>query len=165
MESEARPNTLPYETVVDRSADGLSLAYRDYRQCHTDDGSDLYVVCLPGMTRNAKDFAVVAEALAEDYRVLCPDLRGRGASDYAKDPASYVTSVYINDLAMLLEHAGTINVVLIGTSFGGGLALRLAVSVGPAIKGIILNDIGPGSPGATPDKILSFLRERVSIST
>ena len=67
------------------SADGLTLRYRDY----AGPADRPPVLCIPGLTRNSRDFEPVAEALAGQWRVICADLRGRGMSDYAKDSASY----------------------------------------------------------------------------
>lgn len=153
-----------YDTVVYQSADDLSLVYRDYRSEETRDPSVLSVLCIPGMTRNARDFQHFADSVASNYRVLCPDLRGRGASDYAGNPETYTAPVYIDDLLHLLEHAGVTRTVVIGTSFGGGIALRFAAAHRDAVAGLVLNDVAPGSPGAKPDAIRTFLRERVTVN-
>jgi len=81
------------------SKDGLRLHYRDY--AGRDDRPP--ILCLPGLTRNARDFAAVADRLAGDWRVICVDLRGRGESAYAKDAMTYVPLVYLQDIEALLE--------------------------------------------------------------
>lgn len=116
------------------------------------------IVCLPGMTRNGHDFDDLAIRLADDYRVICPDIRGRGKSDYADNAESYVHGMYVQDIFDLLDHSQTESVVLIGTSFGGTLALRFAAQHPRRIKGIVLNDIGPASSGAQVRAIQNFLR-------
>ncbi len=74
-----------YTTGEWTSADGLTLRYRDY----PGSAARPPLVCIPGLTRNARDFEPVAAAFAGEWRVICPDLRGRGQSDYAKDTATY----------------------------------------------------------------------------
>lgn len=138
-----------------QSGDGLTLSYRDYGTAYSE---HLPIVCLPGMTRNARDFDDLATRLSTDHRFLCPDIRGRGQSEHATDPTSYVHPVYIDDLVALCDHANVQNMVLIGTSFGGALALRFAQHKLSRVKGLVLNDIGPTSSGAQPNAIRKFLR-------
>ena len=93
-----------------QSADGLRLHYRDYAG-----GADGRppILCIPGLTRNARDFEGVAARLAGDWRVLCLDLRGRGGSDKAPDPATYNPLVYLQDVQALLAQLGLPPVVLL----------------------------------------------------
>ncbi|MGC1271551.1 MAG: alpha/beta hydrolase [Croceibacterium sp.] len=122
-----------------KSADGLVLRYRDYPG--PSDRPPL--LCLPGLTRNARDFAALAETLSPQWRVLCVDLRGRGQSDYAKDPATYNPLQYVADLQRLFEVAGLDRVVAVGTSLGGVVAMLLAAMEPERLAGAVLNDIGP----------------------
>jgi len=122
------------------SADGLELYSRDYNTA----GPDARVVlCLPGLTRNSRDFEALAPHLATRYRVVCPDLRGRGYS--ARDPAwqNYQPATYIADLTGLLRALGLQRVAIIGTSLGGLLAMVMASVAPAAVAGVVLNDIGP----------------------
>ena len=121
------------------SRDGLRLHYRDYPGRNDRPP----VLCLPGLTRNARDFEGLAQALAGEWRVICPDLRGRGDSGYAKDPASYNPLQYAEDLAELFEQAGLDRVVSIGTSLGGILTMIIAMTAPDRIAGAVLNDVGP----------------------
>ncbi|MEO6387012.1 MAG: alpha/beta hydrolase [Croceibacterium sp.] len=135
------------------SADGLVLRYRDY--AGPPDRPPL--LCIPGLTRNARDFEPVAELLAGQWRVICADLRGRGQSDYAKDPVTYMPAYYVGDIAALIEHLAAPKVVLIGTSLGGIVAMLLALYAPDRIAGAVLNDIGPDiEPGG-----LARIREYV----
>jgi pimeloyl-ACP methyl ester carboxylesterase len=84
------------------------------------------VLCLPGLTRNARDFEDVAARLAGQWRVICPDMRGRGDSDYAKDPMTYNPAQYLDDVELLLEQHGIARFVAVGTSLGGLLTMLLA---------------------------------------
>lgn len=121
------------------SSDGLRLHFRDY----PGDRSRPALLCLPGLTRNARDFEGFAARLAGRWRVLAPDLRGRGESAYAKDPLSYVPLTYVQDMSALLEAAGARRVVVVGTSLGGLLAMLLPAVQRARIAGAVLNDIGP----------------------
>lgn len=121
------------------SSDGLRLHFRDY----PGDPRRPALLCLPGLTRNARDFEGLGVRLAGRWRVLAPDLRGRGESAHAKDPLSYVPLTYVQDLSALLEAAGAQRVVLVGTSLGGLLAMLLPAVQRARIAGVVLNDVGP----------------------
>ena len=122
-----------------QSPDGLRLHYRDYA------GGEgrVPVVCLPGLTRNARDFAGLAERLAGDWRVICPEMRGRGDSDYAKNSATYNPMQYVQDLNALFDAIGVGRFVAVGTSLGGLMTMILAMVDAKRIAGAVLNDIGP----------------------
>ncbi|WP_095012975.1 alpha/beta fold hydrolase [Tsuneonella mangrovi] len=137
----------PYPANGDRSwadrtwptQDRLDLHFRDYPG-----SSDRPpVICLHGLTRNARDFAVLADSIAEEWRVLVPEMRGRGQSDYAKDPASYNPLQYAADLKELLAQEGIDRFVAIGTSLGGLMTMLLALTEPERIAGALLNDVGP----------------------
>ncbi|CAN5260025.1 alpha/beta hydrolase [soil metagenome] len=133
------------------SRDGLRLHFRDYAG---PDGSDRPpVICLPGLSRNARDFEPVAERLAGEWRVLVVELRGRGESAYAKDPMTYVPLVYLQDLDALMEEAGIDRFVGIGTSLGGIILMLLAATGHSRVAGALLNDIGPKIEEAGLDRI------------
>lgn len=136
------------------SADGLKLHYRDYPGPKS---PDLTVVCIPGLTRNARDFEDLAPHLAQRYRVLCAELRGRGLSDYASDPMSYVPPVYVRDIAELLKAADLKYTALIGTSLGGIISMILAATMPQKILGVVLNDIGPEIDPAGLARIASYV--------
>lgn len=126
-----------------RSADGLELYCRVYPPRKTPAAGGLTVLCLPGLTRNSRDFEALAPHLAARYRVVCPDLRGRGFS--ARDPKwqNYHPGTYLADLQRLLEALELRRVALIGTSLGGLLSMMLGATVPERVAGIVLNDIGP----------------------
>jgi fatty-acyl-CoA synthase len=84
------------------------------------------LVCVHGLTRNGRDFDHVARALADAYRVVCPDMPGRGRSDWLRDPADYNYPVYTGDLTVLMARLGAENVDWLGTSMGGILGMMLA---------------------------------------
>jgi pimeloyl-ACP methyl ester carboxylesterase len=124
--------------------DGLRLHIREYGPRSTD---RLPVVCLPGLSRTAGDFDVLAAALSSDpktpRRVLALDYRGRGLSDYDRNPANYTLSVELADLLAVLVARAAAPAVFVGTSRGGILAMLLAGARPTAIAGVVLNDIGP----------------------
>lgn len=143
------------------SADGLTLRFRDYP------GSSARppILCIPGLTRNARDFEPLAQAFAGEWRVICADLRGRGQSDYARDAASYVPVQYVADIAALLDQAGLERVVVIGTSLGGIVAMLLAAQVPGRIAGAVLNDIGPVIEPAGLARIRDYVGQGRSFPT
>lgn len=133
-----------------QSADGLTLRYRDYGSAAGEAegaAAQVPIVCLPGLTRNARDFESLAMFLSHDCspqrRVISPDLRGRGQSDYAKDSATYVPAQYAQDIKLLLDELGIERAILIGTALGGIVTLHLAGEMPDRIAGALLNDIGP----------------------
>lgn len=121
------------------SPDGLKLHFRDYPG-REDRGP---VVCMHGLTRNARDFADLGAHLAGERRVLVPEMRGRGDSEYARDPASYTPMTYIEDMSALLAQEGISRFVAIGTSLGGLMTMMLAAAEPGRIAGAVLNDVGP----------------------
>lgn len=121
------------------TVDGVRLHYRDY----PGDPARTPVLCIPGLTRNARDFEGVAARLAGTRRVIAVDLRGRGESQNAHDPMHYTPSVYVQDLIGLAAALALPPVVVIGTSLGGLLAMLLGLAARPMLAGALLNDIGP----------------------
>lgn len=135
------------------SSDGLRLHYRDY----AGDPSRPPILCIPGLTRNARDFEGVAERLAGRWRLICVELRGRGQSDYARDPMSYVPLTYLDDVERLIADLGLTRFVAFGTSLGGLITMLLAMRDGRRIAGALINDIGPVLEPGGLDKIRSYV--------
>ncbi|HEX8383891.1 MAG TPA: alpha/beta hydrolase [Sphingomonas sp.] len=129
-----------YEKRYWWSHDGLRLHYRDYPG---GDAGKPPILCLPGLTRNARDFAELAERLSPEWRVLTLDFRGRGESAYAKDPMSYAPLTYVQDVDALLGDQGIGRFVAIGTSLGGIVTMLLAGTERGRLAGALLNDVGP----------------------
>jgi len=127
---------------VDRywnSADGLRLHYRDY-----DGPRDRPpILCLPGLTRNARDFQPVADRLAGEWRVLAVEFRGRGESQHDPNPGNYEPHTYAADLLKLLDQLGIADAVFFGTSLGGIVTMLMSRTDPERIAGALINDIGP----------------------
>ena len=134
--------------------DGKSLYYRDYGDPLSKRAT---VLCLPGLSRNSRDFHDLAGHLAKTRRVVCPDYRGRGLSDYDDDPANYHPKVLLSDIRHLLIACGIHHFVAIGTSMGGLLAAAFGAMAPSTLRGVILNDIGPEIGNAGLGKIVSYL--------
>jgi pimeloyl-ACP methyl ester carboxylesterase len=130
----------PYTEIDWQSHDGLRLYARVYegpiKVAPT-------VLCLHGLTRNSRDFEDLAPHLQRRYRVIVPDLRGRGFSARDPRPQNYQPGIYVQDILALLGTVDAPRVSLIGTSLGGMLAMMLGVSHPARIAGIVLNDVGP----------------------
>ena len=126
------------------SLDGLRLHYRDYA-APVDRPT---LLCLPGLTRSARDFADFATDHAGAWRVVALDPRGRGESAYAKDTLSYVPLTYLQDISALLRAARIERFVGVGTSLGGQLVMLLTATHRELLAGAILNDIGPAIEAA-----------------
>lgn len=135
------------------SNDGLRLHARDY----PGDADALPVLCLPGLTRNARDYEVLARRLAGKRRVLAVDLRGRGESAYAKDPMSYVPLTYAQDVAALLADQNIDRFVAIGTSLGGIVTMLLAGMLPGRVAAALLNDVGPEIDPAGLSRIRGYV--------
>ena len=143
------------------TADGLTLHYRDY----AGRADRPPVLCLPGLTRNARDFEPVADAFAGGWRFIVVELRGRGESDYARDPASYVPQQYVADVAALIEREGLHDAVLFGTSLGGLMAMMLNAAMPGSFSGFLINDIGPEIAPAGLDRIRNTVGQGRSYPT
>ncbi len=133
----------PISTFI-TAPDGLRL----HARCHGRRSAPLLpVVCLPGLARTAEDFDALATALASRpghaHRVIALDYRGRGLSDYDRDPANYSYQTELADVLAALTALDALPAVFVGTSRGGILTMLLAAMRPTAIAGAVLNDIGP----------------------
>lgn len=131
------------------TSDGLSLHYED-------EGQGLPVLCLAGLTRNSADFNFLAPHMS-GKRLIRLDYRGRGQSDYAEDFMSYNILREAEDAVELLDHLGLKQVVLIGTSRGGLIAMALSALHPQRLKGVVLNDIGPEVAPAGIERIMDYV--------
>lgn len=151
------------------SSDGLKLHFRDYPARHQPGDATGKarppIVCLPGLTRNARDFAHVAERLSEVWRVICIDNRGRGDSEFAPDPMTYTPPHYVGDLLVLLEQEGIERFVAIGTSLGGLMTMMIAARTPDKLAAAIINDIGPEIDPGGIERIKEYVGKQRSFET
>lgn len=126
-----------------KSHDGLELFYRDYSPGNASDRSAIPAICLPGLTRNSRDFDELATTLATHRRVLTPDLRGRGFSEHDAEWRNYHPGTYVRDTWTLLDSLGIDRVIVIGTSLGGLMAMLMAHQNPKRLAGVVMNDVGP----------------------
>ena len=156
------------------SAEGLELYCRIYERQGSRARVDcagpsahgsLTVLCLPGLTRNSRDFEALAPHLAARYRVICPDLRGRGFS--ARDPQwhNYHPGTYIADLQRLLQALDLERVAIIGTSLGGLLGMMIGAAVPERVAGLVLNDVGPEVDPKGLERIRNYTGTLPPVST
>ena len=122
-----------------RSRDGLKLYYRDY----PGDVKKVPVLCMHGLTRNSRDFEALSLKIMPGRRVITPDFRGRGQSQYDSMWMNYHPMTYVDDMWLLLHELGIDKVIAIGTSLGGLVAMLMGAVRAQTFAGIVLNDIGP----------------------
>ena len=115
------------------------MAYREWG----DPANPRVLLCVHGLTRNSLDFERMAQSLSSRYRVIAPDVVGRGESDSLVDPMGYNTVTYAADMITLIAHLNVPQVDWLGTSMGGMIAMLLAGQPNSPIRRLILNDVGP----------------------
>ena len=101
------------------------------------------LICVHGLTRNGRDFDRLAAAMAQHYRVICPDVVGRGQSGRLRNPANYAIPQYVADMVTLIARLNVESVHWVGTSMGGLIGMALASMEGTPIRKMLLNDVGP----------------------
>jgi pimeloyl-ACP methyl ester carboxylesterase len=143
------------------SAEGIRLHYRDYEGPRDKPP----ILCIPGLTRNARDFEPVAERYADQWRIICVDLRGRGFSDHDPDPSRYEPHYYVADILKLLDQEGIADAVFFGTSLGGICTMLLASTDADRIAGAMLNDIGPEIDPAGIERIGGYVGQDVAFQS
>jgi pimeloyl-ACP methyl ester carboxylesterase len=124
----------------------------------------LSVLCLPGLTRNSRDFAALAAHLTRQHEVLAVDLRGRGQSAWDPDPTHYQLPTYVRDAWTLLDSRGLDRFIVIGTSLGGLMAMTMAATEPLRVAGVVLNDIGPEIDPAGLRRIASYVGQLPAVT-
>ena len=141
-------------TVRCASSAGLHrIAYREWG----DPRNAQVLVCVHGLTRCARDFDRLAEAMSDRYRVVCPDIAGRGDSDWLADPMLYVMPQYVADMVTLVARLDVESVHWLGTSMGGLIGMVLAAQAGTPVTRLVLNDAGPVVAKASLERIATYL--------
>lgn len=115
------------------------------------------VICAHGLTRNGRDFDALAARLSQRWRVVCPDMIGRGRSDRVDDPQLYVLPQYLADCVTLIARLDVERLAWVGTSMGGLIGLLLAAMPGTPIGRLVLNDIGPAIDDAGRERIAAYV--------
>lgn len=115
------------------------------------------VVCAHGLSRQGRDFDTLAQALAPHCRVICPDVVGRGQSDWLADPMGYAIPAYVADMVTLLARLDARVVDWVGTSMGGLIGLGVAALKGSPLRRLVLNDVGPTIEPVSLKRIGAFL--------
>jgi pimeloyl-ACP methyl ester carboxylesterase len=129
------------------------VAYREWGH----PASSRVVVCVHGLTRNGRDFDALASALSDRFRILCPDMPGRGDSEWLRDPNDYGFPTYLSVTVALLAHARAERVAWVGTSMGGLLGMVLAAQPETPVTRLLIDDVGPVIEPAALIRIASYV--------
>lgn len=133
------------------SHDGLALHYREYGN------GEQVIICLPGLTRNCRDYEGLASHLSRRWRVITPDLRGRGKSQPDPNWKQYLPPTYARDMWTLLDHLGIDQVSIVGTSLGGLMAMIMADQQPQRLRAVVMNDVGPHVPPEAIARLLQYV--------
>jgi len=136
------------------SQDGLSLYLRDYGD---DSSKATPVLCLSGLTRNSRDSHWLARRLSAHRRVLCPDYRGRGRSQYDPEWRRYHPATYVGDLRHMLAALNVHRVYVIGSSLGGIVTMAMGAAMPTSLAGALINDVGPEIDPSGLSDIIAYM--------
>ncbi len=123
------------------------------------------LICAHGLTRNSRDFDYLAQDLEDSYRIVCPDLLGRGESDYLENSLLYNFTQYMSDIITLIARLGAHNIHWLGTSLGGIIGMMLAAQPHSPIKSLILNDVGMIVPSLALRRLQTYARNDKTFSS
>jgi pimeloyl-ACP methyl ester carboxylesterase len=142
------------------------FSYNNHNIAYTQWGNgQKLLVCTHGLTRNGRDFDFLAKALAEHYTVICPDMPGRGKSDWLADFTKYNNNYYVELTVALIKHLGFDKVDWVGTSMGGLMGM-IATALHPHLIGkMVLNDIGPFISAEGMRRIATYIKDEVKFPT
>lgn len=129
------------------------IVYQDWGDLQNYSG----LLCVHGLTRNSRDFDPLARELSKNFRVVCPDMPGRGKSQWLSDPADYSYPTYLNNMAALLARLDLEEVNWVGTSMGGIIGMMLASLPGSPIARLVLNDVGPFLPKEALQRLATYV--------
>ncbi|RWA45594.1 alpha/beta hydrolase [Cupriavidus sp. UYMSc13B] len=137
------------------------MAYHEWG----DPANPRVLVCAHGLTRTGRDFDAVASALCGDYRVVCPDVAGRGRSEWLADANGYVVPQYVSDMVTLIARLNVEKVDWFGTSMGGLIGMGLAGLPKSPVRKLLLNDVGPKLAPSAVERIGAYLGLPVRFKT
>ncbi len=137
------------------------MAYWEWGDAH----NDRVLVCVHGLARQGRDFDALATAMQGEYRVVCPDIVGRGRSDRLADPMGYVVPTYVADMVTLLARLDTESIDWVGTSMGGLIGLGLASLPANPVRRLVLNDVGPVIEPVAIERIGTYLGTRMKFAS
>jgi pimeloyl-ACP methyl ester carboxylesterase len=132
------------------------ISYTDWGSEHKN-----FVICVHGLTRNGRDFDFVAERLAQNFRVICPDMAGRGKSAWLPNYEWYNNEVQVADTLALAHHLGAKNFDWIGTSMGGLMGMIIAALHPHLIKKMVINDIGAFISADGMRRIKGYVKDEI----
>jgi pimeloyl-ACP methyl ester carboxylesterase len=137
------------------------MAYREWGDARNRE----VLVCVHGLTRSGRDFDELARALCAQFRIVCPDVAGRGDSDRLADPKLYTWAQYVADMVTLIARLDVEAVNWLGTSMGGFVGMALAAQPGTPVKRLVLNDAAPVIGRAALERIGEYLGKTVSFDS
>jgi pimeloyl-ACP methyl ester carboxylesterase len=137
------------------------MAYAEWGDADNPD----VLMCVHGLTRMGRDFDRLARVMADRYRVVCPDVVGRGFSDWLRDPAYYAIPQYASDMVALIARLDVERVDWVGTSMGGLIGIALAGQTGSPIRRLVINDVGPRLGPAAIARIGGYVGQPVSFAS
>lgn len=129
------------------------MAYAEWGACD----NPRLLICVHGLTRNGRDFDALAEAMSAHYRVICPDVVGRGQSGHLRDPAAYAIPQYVADMVTLIARLNVDSVHWVGSSMGGLIGMALAAQDGTPIRKLVVNDVGPVITAESLQRIATYV--------
>jgi pimeloyl-ACP methyl ester carboxylesterase len=129
------------------------IAYAEWGEV----GNARVVLCVHGLTRSGRDFDQLAGTLERQRRVLCPDVVGRGRSDWLGHKQDYGYPLYLSDITSLIARSGADEVDWVGTSMGGLIGMMLAAQPNSPIRRLVINDVGPFIPKAAIERLASYV--------
>lgn len=150
------PSTMTRKSFQALGPDGFHRV--DYSQWG-DPKNSRVLICVHGLTRNSRDFDFLAQALSQEYRVIAPDIAGRGTSEWLSNPLQYGYPLYLSDMAALIARTDADQVDWLGTSMGGIIGMMLAAQRGNSIRRLILNDVGSVVTGASLIRLAAYLKK------
>ncbi len=149
-----------YHKITCQNPEGThKIAYQEWGNPK----NEKVLICVHGLTRNSQDFDDLAQVLKQDYRVICPDIVGRGKSDYLINPNYYGIPLYVADLLTLINHLQLTSIDWLGTSMGGLIGMSIACIENTPIKRLILNDVGAYIPATAIQRIGEYLCQKQPI--